>query len=380
MHLLKSSFDEIFWEFDFWFVAEVVKSKKSGKAVFFELVEYNQQWEIAAKCSASIFGSHVLESFYASTKLSFEEIVWQKLLCKWKFGNKDDRIYINISEISASFTLWALKQSQSNIIDTLIKEGIATKNKDTSIWFPPYNIAIISSDGSDWLRDFCSSLDDAKILYTPYLYSTAVHGNAAKDWVYKSLQTIYADIENWKEISLVCIIRGWWEASWIIWQNDLDIARGICYMPVPVIVAVWHTNDTSVLEQISFWYAKTPTAAAHFLIDQYAVFVAQIQGIYESIMNKVQLKSQEYIYTTESLYEKIVLNIWNTYERLSDKIIALYTNISKYHPQHILERWYAILKYENSLDNWIPRIWTSIEIETAQNYIVASVESVATKE
>lgn len=380
MHVLKSSFDEIFWEFDFWFVAEVVKCKKSGKATFLELVEYNTQWEIIAKSSASIFGNHVLDSFCSATKLAIDDIVGQKILCRWKFGNKDDRIYINISEISSSFTLWALKQAQSNILDILVKEWIMTKNKNTRITLPPYDIAVISADWSDWLRDFYSSLDDAKIPYTPYLYNTAVHGNAAKEWVYKSLQTVYAQIEWGKRVSVICIIRGWGEAAGIVRQNDLDIARGICHMPVPVIVAVWHTNDTSVLEQISFWYAKTPTAAAHFLIDQYTIFSIEVKDLYESIIEKVTKKTQEYIYTTNAVYEKIILNIWHSYKRIGEKIQSLYTMITKYHPQHILERWYALIRYEEGVDNGIPNIGSIVEIETNQSYITATVESVATKE
>ena len=380
MHVLKSSFDEIFWEFDFWFVSEVVKCKKSWKATFLELVEYNAQWEIIAKCSASIFGTHVLDAFSTATKLSIDDIVWQKILCRWKFGNKDDRIYINISEISSSFTLGALKQAQSNILDILIKEWILTKNKNTRIPIPPYNIAVISSDWSEWLRDFYSSLDDAKIPYTPYLYNTAVHWNAAKEWVHKALQTINTDIEWGKDISLICIIRWWGEAAWIVRQNDLDIARGICHMPVPVIVAVWHTNDTSVLEQISFWYAKTPTAAAHFLIDQYTMFAIDVKDLYQSILDTVTKKTQEYIHTTNAIYEKITFNIWYSYKRIGEKIESLYAIITKYHPQHILERGYALIRYQDGLDNGIPNIGSHIEIETNKTYITATVESVATKE
>jgi exonuclease VII large subunit len=38
-------------------------------------------------------------------------------------------------------------------------------------------------------------------------------------------------------------------------------------MPIPVIIATGHTADTSLLDEIVRYAAKTPSDAAHLIID-----------------------------------------------------------------------------------------------------------------
>lgn len=381
LEIVKAWFSEIFWEFSFLCVAEIVWCKYWKKAVFIECIEYDQLWNVKAKCTVCVFNKALLEDFFIKTWLTKDTIVWHKILFNWHVSLYEDRVNIILDTLSTSYTLWQLQQSQHAIIDTLTKEWVIKNNKNTDIWFPPYNMAIISSHSSDGLQDFLTVLDEQSIPYTYTLYETTVHGNTAKESVHKSLQAIYTDYKKWVEYNAICIIRWGWDTAGILWQNDIDIARWICHMPIPVIVAVWHTKDTTILDEVSFYTANTPTAAAQLLVDYTNEYANEITQLLWSINTTIRTSLHRYDIHITSLYDRIHGLVEKNYENLSKKINELWNVIQIYHPNNILEKGYAIIRQETAvIHDSIPLLWEEIDIETSHLIIKATVESVATKE
>lgn len=113
------------------------------------------------------------------------------------------------------------------------------------------------------------------------------------DEVHAQLQAIYADIKAGKKIDAVAIIRGGGESSGMIWQNDLNIAKGICLMPVPVIVAIGHTPDKFILQDIARYGAKTPTDGAYKIIELMQMWENHIAVMYQEITEKIIDKKSE---------------------------------------------------------------------------------------
>lgn len=381
LQLAKNVFNEMFYESAYLFVAEVVKCKQSKKYVYIDCIEYDESWDVKARCTLCVFQEWLIEKFFQQTWLSIHTIIWQKILCTGKLSLYEDRLNIIVEELHAEYSLWQLQQSQKLIIDTLQKEWILYNNKKTILWFPPYNIAIISARQAEWLEDFYTILHDANIPFSYTLYESIVHGNSAKESVYKSLQVIYSDIKNWADYDVICIIRWWWDMAWMLWQNDIDIARGICHMLVPVIVAVWHTNDSTILDQVSFEVANTPTAAAQYIVNQYFRTYHEIATIYSDIEQKCAQKivyyKEKISYYASAIQQSYAYAITN----LSDKIAHIYTIISLYNPQNIVNKWYAIIRSQDAiLWEQLPLIGEKLSIETKHYQIIATVESVATKE
>lgn len=111
-----------------------------------------------------------------------------------------------------------------------------------------------------------------------------MHGNNAIAEVQEQLTTIMTDIKDGEQFSAVAIIRGGGESSGMAWQNDFEIAKMICLMPVPVIVAVGHTQDKTVLQDIAWYGAKTPTDAAYKLTELLEEWEENITVLYDSII------------------------------------------------------------------------------------------------
>ena len=165
-------------------------------------------------------------------------------------------------------------------------------------------MAIISSKTSAGLKDFQAVIEHSGYAITYKYYFCAIHGNNAIDEVWEQLQAIGTDIAAGKKIDAVAIIRGGGESSGILWQNDLNIAKAICLIPVPVIVAIGHTPDKFILQDIAWYGAKTPTDGAYRIISLYAAWESHILEIYETIKEELADKKLE-------LRENI--DIWHEY-------------------------------------------------------------------
>lgn len=381
LQIAKNIFNEMFYESSYLFVAEVVKCKQSKKYVYIDCIEYDESWDVKARCTLCVFQEWLIENFFQQTWLTMHTIVWQKILCSGRLSLYEDRLSIILDMLHVEYSLGQLQKSQKIILNTLVQEWIINQNRQTILWFPPYNIAIISARQAEWLEDFYTILNEAKIPYKHTLYESIVHGNTAKESVYKTLQIIYSDIKNWASYNVICIIRWWGDMAWMLRQNDIDIARWICHMPIPVIVAVWHTNDATVLDQVCFEVANTPTAAAHYLINQYHNICDDIHDVYNNIEQKYEQKIQLFKEKIAYLTVNIMQGYTYTLTSLSDRIANLYAIISLYHPQNIINKWYAIIRsHDTILWDALPLIGEKLSIETKHYHITTTVESVATKE
>ncbi len=391
--VIKNTFDEFFWEFQFWCTAEILSCKTVGKNTYIELGEYDEDNQVIAKMRGNIFKPWLIENFFRETKLDGKSMVRQKILFQGRVTyHKDYGMSILINLISSTYTLWLAQQTQNTILQTLQKEWVLGKNKLTFLPEKPLSIAVISGETSAWLQDFLQILDDAKISYEYTLFPATVQWNSAKEAVLAQLVSISSKIawESIENASLfdqivwfdaVCIVRGGWESGGIVRQNDVDIARTICHLPVPVIVAIGHTQDISVLEAIAWKFAKTPSEAAFHILQHYRNIIEEVVWLYDSISVLTHRKTEQYIRTIQQLFgqiNEVVPRIVATYK---ERIESLYTNIYAYHPVGLLAKWYAIVR-----DSEWDIIWKNpviegdrLNIETAGYTITATVDSVATK-
>ena len=331
--------------FDFLCKAEIVKVTSKWSYVYLELIEYNNEWVIVAKMKGCIFDEYVCSSFLQETGLnSVQELTWMKVLFHGKFSfHKEYHLSIIIDKIDAYYTLWQLQKKQNDILVELEKLGIKDHNKQTRYGFPPYTLAIVSSLSSAWLHDFQSVIDQGEYNISYQFYYCAVHGNNATSEVLEQLHCIDADIRAGEKVDAVLIMRWGGESSGMLWQNDFEIAKAICTMPIPVMIAVGHTKDTSVLEEIAHYIAKTPTDAAYAILWIMQHWQQQIENVYDEIVDT----SQEHIRTIETHIEErhkgIMRNIsqYMNYTRL--QIDSRYATICAISPKKLLQSWYALL-------------------------------------
>ena len=345
LQIVSKSFKELFYDFDFWFESEVSRISVIWNNAYLELVEFDNNQKINAKAKGIIFDVWLYYKFLEKINIkNIEDIKWYKLLMNWRVQFHNEYWFsIYISEISADYTLWQLQSKQTDILTELKKLWIVNKNKETFLWFPPYNIAVISSKSSQWLKDFQTILDQSAFNFSYSYYYCSIHWNEAIKEVYEELQKIYSDINKWKKIDLVAIIRWWWGSSWILWQNDLSISKWICYMPVPVMVAIWHTNDKFVLDEICKFSAKTPTDASYIIIEKMENWLYDIDKYRQNIGFIIKNKFEFIKNDIENLVNSIKISSKNLYNKIKSDFENFYQSIMSYDPEKLKNYWYWIL-------------------------------------
>ena len=76
-------------------------------------------------------------------------------------------------------------------------------------------------------------------------------------------------------------------------------------MPYPVILATGHTSDRSILDEIVWHVAKTPSDAAHIIIDEVEQIAGSLDTLFIQIQEQIHNYLEIYTYNTHQRYTNI---------------------------------------------------------------------------
>lgn len=346
VQIVEKGFKQLFWDFDFWVEAEVSTIKEIKNKIYIDFVEFSTSWEVLSKAKWIMFDIYLWKNFQKIVWISsLEDLKWNKILvlCRLNF-HIEYGFSLIINDISSEYSIGQFQKNLQFIKNQLLQLGVYDNNKNLPLPILPFNIAIISSQNSQWLTDFLTILNKSWYRYSYELYDTPIHWNDAKEKVYESLRQIYSDSKNWKKIDFVAIIRWWWGSSWIVWQNDFNIAKAICMINIPVIIAVWHTSDRYILDDIAKISAKTPSDAAYLLIQIIENYVIELKDLYSCINIEIGRKIGYYRFELDSIKETLNTIFPYIIRNLRDDIDNMNSFILSFSPERLVQKWYWVLK------------------------------------
>ena len=364
LDIIKWQFDDIIWYHEYIIEAEVKSIKKVRQFYYIDLVEI-EDWKIIDSTRSNIFNGSVMTTFLREVSISdIQDLVWKKLLLTVRpTFHRTYNFSVNILKIHSDFFVWWLEKKKKENIGELKKRWVLYNNKSQEIWYPTFNIAIITWEKSEWFRDFKTILDESGYKYKLTVFNSLVHGEKASLEVLKQLRNIKQEIESWRKYNLVAIMRWWGWSDWMNWTNDFDLCLEVCNLDVPVMTAVWHTVDQSILDMISCYDCKTPSEWAQILIDIYDEFNENIEAEYEYITGSITDFSEKYKTELKFIWKSLPLQVSNrirVYKQklenfnidrkikyqsrlLWNKLEIIYNNIKSNNPNKILDKWYKLL-------------------------------------
>ncbi len=351
LQIINKSFNKMFYDFDFRFKAEISRIRQVKSNIYLDMVETNEDGQIQAKMRWLIFKKEIWNKFIEQTDLqNFSQLKNYQILCHGKLNfHKQYWLGIVIKEISSEYVLGQLKANKQNIKQKLKKQNLRAQNLKTNIGYPPYKIAIISSQTSDWLKDFQSTLQNSQYQFQTQVFDTPVHWNKAKKQISNTLASIYKWLEKQKyNFDALAIVRWWGDSSGILRQNDFQIAKYISKIPIPIILAIWHTKDQHILDQLAKYPCKTPSDGAHFLIQKTAQRNQKLKETYQPIESILNTKLEKYKNNLDNTYEQIQLNIKQQIKNLKTSLQNIYQNIQSFDLEKMTQKWYAILLDKNN--------------------------------
>lgn len=172
---------------------------------------------------------------------------------------------LDVCDIEPAYTVGDMARRRMMVIKRLTDEGVIDLNKELLFPLLPQRIAVISSSTAAGYGDFCDQLLHNRygFVFYPSLFPSPMQGNSVEQGIIAALDRIAENIDLW---DVVVIIRGGGATSELSCFDTYDLANNCAQFPLPIITGIGHQRDESVLDMVAHTRAKTPTAAAEFLI------------------------------------------------------------------------------------------------------------------
>ena len=256
---------------EYWVTAEIheMHVAVSGHC-YAELVEKDRRSDrIVAKARAAI-----LSGTFASLRERFEQATGQRFTSGIKVMVRGrvsfHEVYgfsFLVSDIDPTYTLGDLAQRRMEILRRLEEDGIRYDNQMLTLPRLAQRIAIVSSSTTAGYDDFMKHLAEhsGRLSIQTKLFEAKMQGDLVESSIIEALLKIDQERDRW---DAVLIVRGGGATSDFNGFETYLLASAVAQFSLPVITAIGHERDNTVIDEVANTRLKTPTAAAAFIIDR----------------------------------------------------------------------------------------------------------------
>ncbi len=275
---IKQEMDAAFPD-EYWIRGETsdVRHNRNGHC-YLELLERNEQTNtITAKIRAYIW-SNVFPLLRSYFEEKTGQVFTSGLKVLVKVSVEFHPVYgmgLNILDIDPAYTLGDMQQRRQQILNRLEEEGVIAMNKELELSLLPQRIAVITSPTAAGYEDFMDHLTNnlQGFVFYPKLFPAVMQGEATESSIISALEKIF---EQQDQFDAVVIIRGGGATSDLAAFDSYLLALHCAQFPLPVITGIGHERDNSVLDYVSYYRAKTPTAVADYLVEKLNAYNSQL--------------------------------------------------------------------------------------------------------
>lgn len=187
---------------------------------------------------------------------------------------------LEILALDLNFNLgnWELRKRQT--LQALKKAGLLERNAQLPFPIVAQKIALIGAPDSEGWNDFLHQLQNHEAEYAFYIqyFPARVQGPEAAPEIRSRLRQID------ERFDVVVLLRGGGAKLDLDVFNDLKLCEAVANLPIPLIAAIGHHRDRTVVDEIAHQSLKTPTAAAVYLIENLLQFENALWDDWDSIL------------------------------------------------------------------------------------------------
>ena len=270
---------------------------------------------------------------------------------------------LDVCDIEPAYTIGDIARQRQLIIKRLTDEGVIGLNKELEFPLLPQRVAVISSATAAGYGDFCDQILNNRygFVFYPRLFPAPMQGNGAEQGVIAALDAIAGDIDNW---DVVVIIRGGGATSELGCFDTYDLANNCAQFPLPIITGIGHLRDESILDIVAHTSAKTPTAAAEFLIHAMLANEATLTELQNSIATAVARRIEDEKRGIETLVGQIPVHTALYMQAQRHRLDLFQQRIEAASPEHILSLGYSITRLNGKAVRDTATLKPGEEVET----------------
>ena len=187
-------------------------------------------------------------------------------------GRSKYQIVVERMELAGEGALLALLEKRRK---SLAAEGLFDASRKRRLPFFPRLIGVVTSPTGAVIRDILHRLEDRCPTHV-ILWPVPVQGEGAAARIAHAIRG-FAELPQRPDLLIVARGGGSIEDLWPF--NEEEVVRAAAESPIPLISAVGHETDTTLIDHAADLRAPTPTAAAELAVPVRAELSAQLSEL-----------------------------------------------------------------------------------------------------
>jgi exodeoxyribonuclease VII large subunit len=180
----------------------------------------------------------------------------------------------------------ALQVAFEQLKAKLEAEGLFDSARKKPIPTLPRRIGIVTSPQAAALRDILNILQRRHHSANVLIFASQVQGEAAATEVGAGIRYF-----NQKQcVDVIILARGGGSAEDLAAFNDEALARTVAGSTIPIISAVGHETDFTIIDFVADLRAPTPSAAAELVIRSLQEVEEQTDGLYQRLLRAMRYR------------------------------------------------------------------------------------------
>ena len=227
-----------------------------------------------------------------------------RVIGELKTYDKQSKYQINVRKIEydSEGLLWKQYEETKKKLES---EGLFKEERKRPIPKYPYRVAILTSITGAVIRDFIVTTNNEKGKYLIEVWNIPVQNIENAPLIAKTIEKAGNHTERY---DVIVVMRGGGSLEDLSVFNQEIIARAVVNSKVPVVSAVGHETDYTIIDFASDKRAATPTAAAIMLSSFYKAVFNDVDkyrsNIYRHMENVLQKYAQYIDYMNVKLENK----------------------------------------------------------------------------
>ena len=202
-------------------------------------------------------------------------------------GQSKYQIIIENMEPAGVGALMALLEKRK---DKLSKEGLFDAQHKKEIPFLPNKIGVITSPTGAVIKDIIHRIKD-RFPTSLDIWPVKVQGESSPEEIIDAIEGFHLlPQSNISSPDVIIIARGGGSIEDLWGFNDEDLVRKVFSSQIPIISAIGHETDTTLIDLVADLRAPTPTAAAEMAVPVRNELLVNIKDIHIRINNFLRNK------------------------------------------------------------------------------------------
>ena len=174
--------------------------------------------------------------------------------------------------------------------EKLLKENLFDYNFKKQIPFLPKRIGVITSPTGAVIRDILHRIED-RFPVNITVWPVKVQGDSSPEEIIDAIEGFHLlDQSNLEKPDVIIIARGGGSVEDLWGFNDEALVRKVFDSKIPIISAIGHETDTTLIDLVADLRAPTPTAAAEMAVPVRKILITSVEDSYERIKNYINNK------------------------------------------------------------------------------------------